>query len=342
MAEVDRRIPVILLTGFLGSGKTSLLRQMLQSPAMAGSAVLINELGEASLDHFLVEHIAEDISVLAAGCLCCRLRGDLARALRELFQRRLARQIAALDRVVIETTGLAEPAAIIHTLQRDFFLAQRFRLEAVISTADACHVRQQLGRHAESLRQILLADRIVLTKCDLVDSAHQQACLAELAALNPGARLFTSGGAGLPPGLFDGNTWNAQQLPAQAGIWLQEFAAATQARASGVFSAPASPHAAQISSHVLRFAQPLDAADFSLSMDNLLATHGEKLLRLKGLLAFAGQPGGRIVQCVQHLRYPDISFADWPDADPTSRLVCITAGLPRAQLASAFAACAPD
>ncbi len=342
MAEVDRRIPVILLTGFLGSGKTSLLRQMLQSAAMAGSAVLINELGEASLDHFLVEHIAEDISVLAAGCLCCRLRGDLARALRQLFQRRLARQIAALDRVVIETTGLAEPAAIIHTLQRDFFLAQRFRLEAVISTADACHIQQQLGRHAESLRQIVLADRIVLTKCDQVDSAHQQACLAELAALNPGARLFASAGTGLPPGLFDGDAWDAQQLPAQASVWLGELATATQARASSVFSAPTSPHAAQISSHVLRFAQPLDAAAFSLAMDQLLATHGNKLLRLKGLLAFKGQPGGRIVHCVQHLRYPDILFGTWPDTDPASRLVCISEGLSRTQLEAAFAACAPD
>jgi len=204
MLTEDRRIPVTLLTGFLGSGKTSLLNAMLRDPVMQGCAVLINEVGAVGLDHLLVEQVSEDITLLESGCLCCTVRGDLSRSLRDLFMRRLRREIGALDRVVIETTGLADPAPVIHTLMRDFFLAERFRLEGVVATVDVRHVHWQLAQHEEAVKQVAMADRIVLTKCDLADSLAIAEAQARVATINPAAACWQSEPGKMPAGLIEG------------------------------------------------------------------------------------------------------------------------------------------
>ncbi|HEX5125850.1 MAG TPA: GTP-binding protein, partial [Rhodocyclaceae bacterium] len=188
------KIPVTLLTGFLGSGKTTLLNALLRDPAMAGSAVLINEVGEIDIDHHLVEKLDEEIVLLQSGCVCCSIRGDLSRSLRNLFMRRLRKELPALDRVVIETTGLADPAPVIHTLINDFFVAERFCLDGVIVTVDVGHMHEHIEAYDEALKQIAMADRLIFTKCDLATEATIVAAEATAAALNPTAERLRAAG----------------------------------------------------------------------------------------------------------------------------------------------------
>lgn len=339
----DKRIPIILLTGFLGSGKTTLLSRLLRDPAMAGSAVLINEVGAVGLDHLLVEEVSEEVSLLESGCLCCSVRGDLSRSLRDLFMRRLRREIGALDRVIIETTGLADPAPVIHTLLRDFFLAERFRLEGVITTVDVRNVPWQLGQHAEAVKQVAMADRIVLTKCDLADSLQIAEAEERVSLLNPGAPHAHADPQQAPAGLLDGlGLYDAGSKTPDAQRWLGDAAILAQQRLQarqGVFGRPEpSLHDAAVQSHVLYFSTPFHAADFSRAMDTLLSVVGAQILRVKGLLAVDGEAAPRVIHAVQHERYPDSSLPAWPDADHRSRLVFIVNDLPLSVIEKAFSA----
>ena len=176
-ADADRRIPVTLLTGFLGAGKTTLLNHLLRQPQMDGCAVLINEFGAVGVDHHLVEKVDESLVVLDSGCICCSVQGDLVRALKGLFMRALRRELKGLRRVLIETTGLADPAPVIHTLMAEPFLSERYRLDGVVTAADVTHALDQLADHNEAVRQVAMADRLLLTKCDLA-SAEQRAAVA--------------------------------------------------------------------------------------------------------------------------------------------------------------------
>ena len=338
----DRRIPVTLLTGFLGSGKTSLLTTLLSDPAMAGCAVLINEVGEVGLDHLLVQQVSEEITLLESGCLCCTVRGDLARSLRDLFMRRLSREIKALDRVVIETTGLADPAPIIHTLMRDFFLAERFRLEGVVATVDVRNVHWQLGQHDEAVKQVAMADRIVLTKCDLADGLQIAEAQERVVALNPAAQCWQSEPGKVPTGLLEGmSLYDPVGKTADVGRWLGEAALLEQERLrarGGVFAQASSLHDESVSTYLLRFSEPFAWGDFSRAMDTLQSVMGDRILRVKGLLAVRGEDKPRVVHAVQHERYPDSSLPAWPDEDHSSRLVFIVRDLPRSVLEKAFAA----
>ena len=187
-ADADRRIPVTLLTGFLGAGKTTLLNHLLRQPQMDGSAVLINEFGAVGVDHHLVEKVDESLVVLDSGCICCSVQGDLVRALKGLFMRALRRELKGLRRVLIETTGLADPAPVIHTLMAEPFLSERYRLDGVVTAVDVTHALDQLGAHNEAVRQVAMADRLLLTKCDLASAGQRAAVAAGIARLNPGAR----------------------------------------------------------------------------------------------------------------------------------------------------------
>lgn len=339
----DSRIPVVLLTGFLGSGKTSLLARLLRDPAMAGCAVLINEVGAIGLDHLLVEQASEDVTLLESGCLCCAVRGDLSRSLRELFMRRLRREIGMLDRVVIETTGLADPAPVIHTLLRDFFLAERFRLEGVVTTVDVRNVHWQLGQHPEAVKQVAMADRIVLTKCDLADSLQIAEAEERVEALNPAAQRLCADPVTPLAGLLDGmSLYDPSGKHESVRRWLGDAEILAQRRLQarqGVFGRPEPAlHDDAIRSHVLYFSRPFVVADFSRALDTLQSVVGAQILRIKGLLAVEGEATPRVIHAVQHVRYPYSSLAAWPDEDHRSRLVFIVDDLPLTIIEKAFEA----
>jgi G3E family GTPase len=294
-------LPVSVVTGFLGSGKTTLVSRLLRDAALARTAVIVNEFGEVGLDHLLVEASDEEVILLEGGCLCCKVRGDLVRTAGDLLARR-ARGDAAFDRIVIETTGLADPAPILQALMTDREIAHALRLESVIATVDCAAGDATLDAHPESVKQAALADRIVLTKTDLADSS----VLAErLRRLNPAAPQFTAlHGAVDARRLFDGSPY-----------------------ARPVFSNEA--HAdSGVTSFCLRRSAPLHAVTLSLFLQ-LIAEHcGAKLLRLKGLVDVVESPGRpALIHGVQHVFHPPAWLDAWPDDDRSTRIVVIAQAL---------------
>jgi G3E family GTPase len=294
-------LPVSVVTGFLGSGKTTLLSRLLRDPAFARTAVIVNEFGEVGLDHLLVESSDEEVILLEGGCLCCKVRGDLVRTAGNLLARR-SRGEATFDRLVVETTGLADPAPILQALMTDREIADALRLESVIATVDCAAGDATLDAHPESVKQAALADRIVLTKTDLADSS----LLAErLRRLNPAAPQFTAlNGAVDARRLFDGSPY-----------------------ARAVFSNEAHAESG-VSTFCLRRNAPLHAVTLSLFLQ-LLAEHcGAKLLRLKGLVDVVESPGRpALIHGVQHVFHPPAWLDGWPDDDRTTRIVVIAQGL---------------
>ncbi len=345
-ADVDRRIPVTLLTGFLGAGKTTLLNHLLRQPQMEGSAVLINEFGAVGVDHHLVEKVDESLVVLDSGCICCSVQGDLVRALKSLFMRALRRELKGLRRVLIETTGLADPAPVIHTLMAEPFLSERYRLDGVVTAVDLTHACEQLAHHNEAVRQVAMADRVLLTKGDLAADAMRAEVGALVAALNPGARqIEVAGGEVGPEAVFGCGLYDPAGKTPDVAAWLGEEAVRAAHRApvaplwrrpgrsgAGVHSLTAaeqenSRHTPGVSAFVLVFDEPLDWFGFSDGLALLLQVYGGRILRIKGLLNVAGDPLPRVLQCVQHSVYPASSLPAWPDSAPyddrRSRLVFI-------------------
>jgi G3E family GTPase len=292
-------VPVSVVTGFLGSGKTTLLSRLLRDPAAARTAVIVNEFGEVGLDHLLMEASDEEILLLEGGCLCCKVRGDLVRTAGSLLERR-ARGAAAFDRIVIETTGLADPAPILHALMTDREIAGELRIESVIATVDCAAGGATLDAHPESVKQAALADRIVLTKTDLADSS----ALAErLRQINPSAPQLTALHGAVDVSLL----FNASH-------------------AMRVFESHA--HSDDVTTFCLRRSEPLHAVTLSLFLQVLAEHCGAKLLRLKGLVDVAESPGRpAVIHGVQHVFHPPAWLEAWPDDDRTTRIVVISQGL---------------
>ncbi|WP_245731031.1 CobW family GTP-binding protein [Rubrimonas cliftonensis] len=316
-APPPRFTPAHLLTGFLGSGKTTLLRRMLSDPALAGAAVLINEFGEVGLDHDLLERIDETTVLLQSGCLCCTIRGELADAVRGLLDRRESGAIPAFDRLVIESTGLADPFPILSTLRADPIASQHFRIGATIATVDAVNGAAGLAHRAELRRQVAAADRIVLTKSDLVAPEAASALLARLAALNPAAVVRDAHDPACAPG------W----LIADADASPRDAVAPDHAHAHGVGA--------------VAFAiEPQGAVDwtaFGVWLSMLLNRHGDGILRVKGILAIDGEDAPVAVHGVQRLVHAPTHMAAWPDGRRASRLVFIVEGIDPQAVRRSFA-----
>lgn len=312
-------IAVTILTGFLGAGKTTLLNALLKQPEMANTAVLINEFGEIGLDHLLVERLDGDTVLLNAGCLCCTIRGDLLTALDGVWDRMLAGQ--AVARVVVETTGLADPAPILHTLMADPRLARRFVLDGVVTLVDAAAGMATLDTQPEALRQAAVADRIVLTKTDLMPPAQVEALRERLAALNPIAPILTAiAGEIAAASLLDAGPYDISAKTPAVATWIG--AAAPQGHHHHHHDR--NRHDPHIQALCLEYDEPLPWAGLAGWLEMLAMTRGAAVLRMKGLLDLQGEDRPVVIHGVQHLFHPPIRLPAWPEGAPRrSRLVFI-------------------
>ena len=322
-------IPVSIVTGFLGSGKTTIINHLLKRPEMNRVAVIVNELGEIGVDNELVQVSSEQMMLLNNGCLCCVLRGDLQETLRELFIKRRNGEIIDFDRVVIETTGLADPAPVIQTLITDTLLLEQYRLDCVVTLVDAVNAPGQLDQFSEPLKQVALADRLVVTKSDLVAEKQLKALTGRLEEINPRAplRIALNGEIELPF-LVDVGLRRTHARLEEVERWL----------GTGEEREHGHRHDETVETFVLRFDKPLPWATFTQCMEVLTALRGPDLLRVKGLVNVEGKAGPMVVQGVQHLFHPPLELAAWPGADRSTRLVFITHGIPRQVVADLFAA----
>lgn len=308
-------IPLTVLTGFLGAGKTALLNRLLPKPAMAGTAVLVNELGEIGIDHLLVEKLDDTTMLLPSGCLCCSVRGDMARALRDLVPRIQAGEVR---RVVVETTGLADPAPVVQTLLSDVALARHYRMDGIIAVVDAVHGLATLEAQEEAVRQVAMADRIVLSKTDLATAP--QALRDRVAALNPGAPVIIADRGDIDPaGILECGLFDAEGKIAPVREWLNDAA-----------WGKGGAHDGRIHSFCLTFEDPLHWSGIGMCLEMLIGTRGENLLRVKGILNLVGQDRPVAIHGVQHMFHEPVLLPAWPPGDPkTSRIVFITKDLSR-------------
>ena len=326
MASYSDLTPVNIVTGFLGSGKTTLLQRLLRSPQLSDVAVLVNEFGEVGLDHHLLQGVAESTLLLENGCLCCAVRGDLQKALRDLLSQRMRGEVPYFRRVVIETSGLADPAPIAYTLLSEAVLRHHFRLSGIVTTVDGVNGAAQLGAFAEAIKQVSMADRLVVTKADLSDETSLGALRARLRALNVSAQILDSTDVlGDFHQLLTDDIYDAEGKFREASRWTAEETHGSQ------------DHTADVRSFAVIFDRPLDWTAFGVWASMLLHRHGADVLRLKGLLNVAGVPTPVLINGVQHIVHPPSHLEAWPDADRRSRLIFIVRGLQRSRIERSLA-----
>ena len=331
---MTERIPVNLLTGFLGSGKTTLLNRLLRDPLFNNCAVLINEFGAIGIDHHLVDRVEGDTVLLQSGCICCTIRGDLATAMRDLYERRERGEVPAFERLVIETTGLADPVPVLSTVMYDRVLQHHFLVGNVVTTVDAINGAANLSEFPECRKQAAVADRLVVTKCDIADLALWPALKEALAQINPGAPVVVLDTVRLDAAwLLGADMFDLQSKSQEVTHWLQAPAARNYLSLGAPRSAPSAPAIHRdIQAFALELPQTLDWTVFSVWLSLLLHAHGERILRVKGLLQVEGSDTPVVVHGVQQLVHPPTHLERWPSDDQSSRLVMIVRGLAPQQI----------
>jgi len=346
-------IPVTVLTGFLGSGKTTVLNHLLAQPGLAETAVLINEFGAIGVDHLLVRPLTETVLLLESGCLCCTVRGDLVEAMRDLFVRRVKGEVPEFNRVVIETTGLADPAPILHTLINDPILSSRYKLDGIVATIDAACGDATLDAQAEAVKQVAVADRLVLTKVDLVSAEQVAALTARLARLNPAAPLILAEqGRVDPEAILDAGLFNRDAKIPDVARWLNEEAFRARDEAAQAHhhdhhhghdhehdpddhdhdDPGHDRHDRRIQSFLFTRDEPVSWPALALALEMIISNQGENLLRVKGIVNAQESAEPLAIHGVQHLFHPPAPLPVWPDADHRTRIVFITRDLPRAEV----------
>ena len=328
------RIPLTLITGFLGSGKTTLLAELLRDPLLGDAVVLVNELGEVPLDHHLLREVDEKTVILDSGCVCCTIRTDLVDELRDLEVRVHRGELPAFRRVVVETTGLADPVPVLATLLSDPLLSAHYMADGVVTCVDAVNASLQAERQPEWTKQVVVADRIVLTKTDL---AEADPVLAEalIRARNPVAELIVGVGGDVPASRLIGLGVLAEDRRAeQVTAWLD---AVNHGHGHAHDHDHDHDHHAGVHAIALRFDEPLDWTMFALWLAMLLQSRGDDVLRVKGLLD-TGAEGPLVLHGVQHVIHPPTHLAAWPDEDHTSRIVLIVRGISRTEVETSLRA----
>lgn len=326
---MDKRIPVTLLTGFLGSGKTTLLNKLLRHEGMKDTAVIINEIGAEGLDHILArtvedDYIADNTVLLGSGCLCCTLRSELAGTMRDLFFKRALNAVPPFTRLVIETTGLADPAHILANLLNEDIIINHYRLDAVIVTVDSLYGLAQIKQHREAQKQSAIADVLLLTKTDCVSAEQLEALSAELVNLNPGAtqHRITHGEID-PRAIMDVGLFDLASKQAQPQRWIRTPQAGTTKRGT----LPKKVHDDEVRNFTVTLPMPLTFAQLEPTLYWLCETFHENLLRMKGILHVSDYPVPLAIHAVQHTLYPYTPLSGWREDVPQSRLVFIGKGL---------------
>lgn len=331
MTDAPAFTPVNLLTGFLGSGKTTLLKRLLTDPTLADTAVLINEFGEIGLDHYLLERIDDTTVLLQSGCVCCTIRGELADALRALHSKREQGLVPRFTRVIIESTGLADPFPILSTIKADPVLRHHFRIGTMITTIDAINGAGQLDTYIESNRQAAIADRLIVTKTDLANEGVVEGLLQRLGRINPDATVLLSSDDLDANGLFDDSgVQDGKAMSSRSGFYCEPIAE--------LRTADGGIHRAAVTSLVISVNDPIDWTGFGIWLTMLLNRHGERVLRVKGILNLEGETRPVAIHGVQHLVHPPVHMEAWPSGDRRSHIVFIVDGLDAALLRRSFEA----
>ncbi len=330
------RVPVWVLTGFLGSGKTTFLNKMRGDATMRDTLVLVNEFGDVAIDHNLIAESTENVVLLESGCLCCAIRGDLIDALRNLVVRRIRNEIPPFSRVIVETTGLADPVPIVHTLAADLNLSERYRIEGVVTVVDHQHIGPYLADYIEARRQLMIADSIVISKTDLpgYDAARLQTVLRRF---NTQAPMVPSESRQACVKLFESLE---RRISGRGFITMQLNKAqdSSESVGSAFSSMGLGVHTRDLSSLSLSCGRPLDWAGLMGWLGDLLTEYGPRLLRVKGLVDVQGHDQPIVLQGVQHVFYPVETIPAWPDGERKTQIVLIGQALDDAKIRASFAA----
>ena len=362
MSTESDLIPVTLLTGFLGSGKTTVLNHLVRQPALADALVIINEFGEMALDHLLVAHSTENLAMeMSSGCLCCTIRGDLVKTLRDITWRFARNGQRQFRRVLIETTGLADPAPIIHTLMTHPQIVPKYRLDGIVATVDMATGMHTLDQHKEAIKQAAMADTLLLTKSDLVPEEQRGDLLRRLEDINPAApRWQVVNGEIAPKQILNLGLFTAESKTPDVARWLKEeayAAASPHVHAHGHHDhdhhydddhahdheyghehQDVNRHDDHIRAFCFAIDEPVPEEVLASWLEVLMGFMGSRILRIKGILNVEGSEQPIVVHGVQHVFHPPVSLPAWPSEDRRSRLVFITQDVGRDAIEETFRA----